>query len=221
MGLNSPEVSDTTLYTYLIFVGIRGFEPRTSCSQSRRATKLRYIPLYAGHPPAPGQPDTTGFLLPSPLPRMSYATRAILPLVSPRGLEPPRTPHLPVRHPVSISHTPQGWQSQRASLSATSSSLVRYYLACQEPETGFEPATSTLRRERSTAELFRHVLCSVKQCVDHIFGGNIWTQLCPADIDTSHELTSTHVDRLIENEYLIFPVPCIQYIHEPRYGFEP
>jgi hypothetical protein len=26
-------------------VGMRGFEPRTSCSQSRRAAKLRHIPL--------------------------------------------------------------------------------------------------------------------------------------------------------------------------------
>ncbi len=26
-------------------VGMEGFEPPTSCSQSRRATKLRYIPL--------------------------------------------------------------------------------------------------------------------------------------------------------------------------------
>ncbi len=26
-----------------------GFEPATSCSQSRRATKLRYIPLYLSH----------------------------------------------------------------------------------------------------------------------------------------------------------------------------
>ena len=26
-------------------VGMIGFEPTTSCSQSRRATKLRYIPL--------------------------------------------------------------------------------------------------------------------------------------------------------------------------------
>ncbi len=26
-------------------VGMRGFEPRTSCSQSRRAAKLRYIPV--------------------------------------------------------------------------------------------------------------------------------------------------------------------------------
>ena len=26
-------------------VGVRGFEPPTSCSQSRRATKLRYIPI--------------------------------------------------------------------------------------------------------------------------------------------------------------------------------
>jgi hypothetical protein len=28
-----------------ILVGMTGFEPATSCSQSRRATKLRYIPL--------------------------------------------------------------------------------------------------------------------------------------------------------------------------------
>ena len=27
-------------------VGIEGFEPPTSCSQSRRATRLRYIPTY-------------------------------------------------------------------------------------------------------------------------------------------------------------------------------
>lgn len=26
-------------------IGMRGFEPPASCSQSRRATKLRYIPL--------------------------------------------------------------------------------------------------------------------------------------------------------------------------------
>jgi hypothetical protein len=26
-------------------VGMEGFEPPTSCSQSRRATKLRYIPM--------------------------------------------------------------------------------------------------------------------------------------------------------------------------------
>ena len=29
-------------------VGMTGFEPATSCSQSRRATKLRYIPVFAG-----------------------------------------------------------------------------------------------------------------------------------------------------------------------------
>ena len=29
-------------------VGVEGFEPPTSCSQSRRATRLRYTPEYAG-----------------------------------------------------------------------------------------------------------------------------------------------------------------------------
>jgi hypothetical protein len=29
-----------------IKIGMTGFEPATSCSQSRRATKLRYIPLH-------------------------------------------------------------------------------------------------------------------------------------------------------------------------------
>lgn len=32
--------------TFLIFlVGVEGFEPPTSCSQSRRATRLRYTPI--------------------------------------------------------------------------------------------------------------------------------------------------------------------------------
>ena len=29
-----------------MLVGAAGFEPATSCSQSRRATKLRYAPLF-------------------------------------------------------------------------------------------------------------------------------------------------------------------------------
>ena len=29
-------------------VGARGFEPRTSCAQGRRATRLRYAPTRAG-----------------------------------------------------------------------------------------------------------------------------------------------------------------------------
>lgn len=32
-------------------VGVAGFEPTISCSQSRRATKLRYTPLERGRPP--------------------------------------------------------------------------------------------------------------------------------------------------------------------------
>ncbi len=31
-------------YKRIILVGVEGFEPPTSCSQSRRATKLRYTP---------------------------------------------------------------------------------------------------------------------------------------------------------------------------------
>jgi hypothetical protein len=31
-------------YPAKILIGMTGFEPATSCSQSRRATKLRYIP---------------------------------------------------------------------------------------------------------------------------------------------------------------------------------
>jgi hypothetical protein len=30
-------------------VGARGFEPRTSCAQGRRATRLRYAPTEALH----------------------------------------------------------------------------------------------------------------------------------------------------------------------------
>src|SRR5687768_1767205 len=30
-------------------VGVEGFEPPTSCSQSRRATRLRYTPIVAAH----------------------------------------------------------------------------------------------------------------------------------------------------------------------------
>lgn len=32
---------------YINQIGMTGFEPAASCSQSRRATKLRYIPLYS------------------------------------------------------------------------------------------------------------------------------------------------------------------------------
>ena len=40
------------------FVGLAGFEPATSCSQSRRATKLRYSPMRerAAHPPQDTHP---------------------------------------------------------------------------------------------------------------------------------------------------------------------
>ena len=34
-------------YRRIWMVGMTGFEPATSCSQSRRATKLRYIPVSA------------------------------------------------------------------------------------------------------------------------------------------------------------------------------
>jgi hypothetical protein len=33
-----------TLYPLAILVGVEGFEPPTFCSQSRRATRLRYTP---------------------------------------------------------------------------------------------------------------------------------------------------------------------------------
>ena len=33
---------------FVIPVGVTGFEPATSCSQSRRATKLRYTPVHDG-----------------------------------------------------------------------------------------------------------------------------------------------------------------------------
>ncbi len=33
------------MYCSIKLVGVEGFEPPTSCSQSRRATKLRYIPI--------------------------------------------------------------------------------------------------------------------------------------------------------------------------------
>ena len=35
--------------TESVLVGARGFEPPTSCSQSRRATGLRYAPSYLGY----------------------------------------------------------------------------------------------------------------------------------------------------------------------------
>ena len=37
-------IADTAI---IILVGMTGFEPATSCSQSRCATKLRYIPVMA------------------------------------------------------------------------------------------------------------------------------------------------------------------------------
>ena len=43
--LRRPLLYPTELLTRL--VGMTGFEPATSCSQSRRATKLRYIPVSA------------------------------------------------------------------------------------------------------------------------------------------------------------------------------
>lgn len=37
-------IAKTKKHLILFVIGIAGFEPATSCSQSRRATKLRYIP---------------------------------------------------------------------------------------------------------------------------------------------------------------------------------
>ena len=41
----APPASVTLSVCLAHRVGMRGFEPRTSCSQSRRAAKLRYIPF--------------------------------------------------------------------------------------------------------------------------------------------------------------------------------
>ena len=43
--LDAAPPASVTLHCGSHRVGMRGFEPRTSCSQSRRAAKLRYIPF--------------------------------------------------------------------------------------------------------------------------------------------------------------------------------
>ena len=48
--LRRPLLYPTELLTQM--VGMTGFEPATSCSQSRRATKLRYIPVFPGKVPS-------------------------------------------------------------------------------------------------------------------------------------------------------------------------
>ncbi len=37
-------------YGRISLVGVEGFEPPTSCSQSKRATRLRYTPIFCGTP---------------------------------------------------------------------------------------------------------------------------------------------------------------------------
>ena len=42
-----PKLEKASYYlSRLGVVGMEGFEPPTSCSQSRRATRLRYIPIF-------------------------------------------------------------------------------------------------------------------------------------------------------------------------------
>ncbi len=43
-GSGSTGISKTELKNQELVVGARGFEPRTSCAQGRRATRLRYAP---------------------------------------------------------------------------------------------------------------------------------------------------------------------------------
>jgi hypothetical protein len=42
----NPEQAKSARGSDLILIGMTGFEPAASCSQSRRATKLRYIPFF-------------------------------------------------------------------------------------------------------------------------------------------------------------------------------
>jgi hypothetical protein len=43
-GCGATGISKSELKTQELVVGARGFEPRTSCAQGRRATRLRYAP---------------------------------------------------------------------------------------------------------------------------------------------------------------------------------
>ena len=44
-GRCSIQMSYRRLFLRCALVGVEGFEPPTSCSQSRRATRLRYTPM--------------------------------------------------------------------------------------------------------------------------------------------------------------------------------
>ena len=43
-GFGATGISKSELKNQELVVGARGFEPRTSCAQGRRATRLRYAP---------------------------------------------------------------------------------------------------------------------------------------------------------------------------------
>ncbi len=45
MALNFSTLSRLSIY-YAFVIGIQGFEPWTFATQMRRATKLRYIPIF-------------------------------------------------------------------------------------------------------------------------------------------------------------------------------
>lgn len=67
-----------------VFVGLTGFEPATFCSQSRRATKLRYSPL---------QKATSAIVHEHP--------------TQPRRTTPKPTPHKPPQHHAQTNHPPR------------------------------------------------------------------------------------------------------------------
>ena len=48
-GSDASSINKSELKTQELVVGARGFEPRTSCAQGRRATRLRYAPTWLSH----------------------------------------------------------------------------------------------------------------------------------------------------------------------------
>jgi hypothetical protein len=45
----APKLTSSNSLSFRDLVGARGFEPRASCAQGRRATRLRYAPTFATH----------------------------------------------------------------------------------------------------------------------------------------------------------------------------
>src|SRR5262249_2487156 len=123
-----------TLHGWREMVGATGFEPATSCSRSRRATKLRYAPIPPAHAPSSGPAPTRPLALPgqaSPPYLPTSFTKPPPPSVEVRMGPPPFPPTwtpCPCASPTGTTRRPPStscWKSGAGTVGAPAVTRIR------------------------------------------------------------------------------------------------